>query len=161
MKVKKKNGKQESVDIMKVISVLDKANANGETPQEEVRKVVQKIVERLAEVKEPLVSSIDIEKVVEEELIRANLVSLARSYIVGCYEKENIHRKQELDNSILGIIEEGNESVATENANKNPSLLSTQRDYIAGEVNKDLCKRFIYNKEVIDAHDKGVIHVHK
>ena len=158
IKVLKRKGFKQDFDIIKIIDVLNKANKkNGEATPEEIKRVAHQVKE---EIKDNEISAKDLENIIRKTLIENNLVHLATSYIVGCYEKQAIHHKQDLDSSIMGIIEESNEEVGTENANKNPALLSTQRDYIAGEISKDISKRLLFPKEVIDAHEKGIIHIH-
>lgn len=102
----------------------------------------------------------DLRKEVERLLIENECVDLARSYIIGCYKEESKRHKEELDNNILGILNSGNYAVLTENANKDGTELSTQRDLMAGEISKDLASRFIFPEECIEAHRRGVIHIH-
>ena len=161
MKVIKRNKNVENFDIIKIIGVLHKANNSTtkekQTPSNKIVDIANKIKNKIEDEE---ITAEQLEDIVEETLIEENCVSLAKSYILGCYEKKKIHYKQDLDDSILGIIDNKNEEVAKENANKDPDILSTQRDYIAGEVSKDLVKRVLMPKEVIEAHEKAIIHVH-
>ena len=90
------------------------------------------------------------------------------SFICKCYnnilyryKRALARQKNTTDDKILALINEENEEIKQENSNKNPTIASVKRDYIAGEVSKDLCRRFFFPKEVMDAHDSGKIHVHK
>ena len=159
--VNKKDGTVEDFDLMKIITVLHRANKRDGSDfatSEEIRDVSDNV---LKSIKTEKISSEEIESLVEKELIKNNLVGLAKNYILGCYEKKNVRHRQFLDDSILGIINETNEEVANENANKNPTILSTQRDYMAGEISKDIAMRLMYPKDVVEAHKDGIIHIHK
>lgn len=102
----------------------------------------------------------DIQDIVEDTLMAQGAHHIARSYIRYRYKRE-LHRKgNAIDNTILGIVNYCNEEVKQENSNKNPSILPTQRDYIAGEVSKDITRRILLPKEIMDAHDAGIIHFH-
>lgn len=161
IEVAKRNGDTEEFNIMKIITVLHRANKrDGDdfATSEEIKEVADEV---LSNVKERQINSAEIESMVETALIRHNLVGLAKNYILGCYEKKNLKHRQELDDAILGIINETNDEVASENANKNPTILSTQRDYMAGEISKDIALRLMYPKNVVEAHKEGIIHIHK
>lgn len=158
MVVIKKNGKTEQFDIMKIISVLHKANdSSAEKTSSENIKNIADIAASLIEDES---TTEDIQKVIEDLLIQYDEFDLAKAYIIGCYDKKAFHRKQELDDSILGIIDSDNEDIGSENANKDPAIVSTQRDYMAGEVSKDIARRLLFPEEVINAHDEGMIHIH-
>lgn len=161
MKIKKKNGKIEDFNVMKIITVLHRANkkdGEGTATAEQIRQVANKVAQKAKA--QGINKTEEIESLVETTLIEENLVELTKNYILGCYEKKNLRYKQTLDDSILGIINEENDEVASENANKNPTLLSTQRDYMAGELSKDIARRFIFTPEIIKAHDEGIVHIH-
>ena len=160
MKIKKSNGQYQDFDIAKIITVLHRANKNTDeklrVSSEGIKYIADEVTKQVSE----NMSTSSIEKIVETKLIEKNMVELARNYIRGCYDKENLRHKHYLDESIIGILDESNEEVTMENANKNPSVLNTQRDYMAGEVSKDLVDRLIYPKEVVEAHKNGIIHLH-
>lgn len=161
IEVKKRNNEFQDFDVMKIITVLHRANKrDGDdfATADEIKKVADEVAESI---KDKVITAAEIESLVETTLIRHNLVGLAKNYILGCYEKKNLKHRQELDDAILGIINETNEEVATENANKNPTILSTQRDYMAGEISKDIALRLMYPKNVVEAHKDGIIHIHK
>lgn len=162
MEILKRDGTREQFDITKIINVLQKANEksdeNMKVSSDTIKTVAKQVVDKVKN--NVNLKSSDVEKILETTLIENNLVELTRNYMIGCYDKKNMYHKQELDNSILGIIDNKNEDVSVENANKDASILSTQRDLVAGEYSKDLVKRYFFDKDVVDAHEKGLIHIH-
>lgn len=163
MKVTKKDNKEESFDIIKIITVLNKANdslqKNKQISSEKIKLLVNNVVDYLASIDNKITTK-KIESVIETELIKNNYVELARAYIIGCYENKLQYHMSVLDKSVLSIISNNNDEVALENSNKNARLNSTQRDYIAGEVSKSLADRVIIPKQIMKAHKKGAIHIH-
>lgn len=160
MKVLKKDGSKQDFDISKIISVLHRANKKNEQDEMVSPEGIKYIADEVSKLIFENIETSEIEKIIETKLIEKNMVQLARNYIIGCYDKRNIRHRQNLDDSILGILDESNEEVTMENANKNPSILSTQRDYMAGEISKDIVDRLLYSKEIVDAHKEGIIHLH-
>ena len=162
VQITKRDGTIEAFDVTKIIRVLQKANSKLEneekTTYEDILSVANEVYYALDDNQE--VTSADIEELVETLLVGNNLVGLTRSYVRGCYDKKKIYHQQELDVDILGIIEEENDEVGQENANKDPAILSTQRDLMAGEISKDIAKRLLFQPQIAEAHDKGVIHIH-
>ena len=162
MQITKRDGSKEAFDVTKIIRVLQKANSKlkneEKTTYEDILAVANEVYYALDDDQE--VTSEDIEDLVETLLIGRNFVGLTRSYVRGCYDKKKIYHQQELDVDILGIIEEENEEVGQENANKDPAILSTQRDLMAGEISKDIARRLLFSPKVSEAHDKGIIHIH-
>jgi ribonucleoside-triphosphate reductase len=102
----------------------------------------------------------EIQDLVEEDLMDYGYTKLAREYIKYRYKRKLIRKANSTDENILGIIDLCNEEIKEENSNKNPTILSTQRDYMAGEVSKDLTERLLLPKEIIKAHKEGIIHFH-
>lgn len=154
--VKKRNGKLEELDITKIIKVLqeaDKVNTDKTSP-ENIKEVALEVI-----AKDPR-DTVEIRELVERELLEKGYVDLARSYIIGCYKEAAKRNKEGLDKNVLDLISQTNKDLMTENGNKNPTVISTQRDLIAGEVSKDIAKRYVFSTEVIEAHERGVIHVH-
>lgn len=162
MKVIKRNTTREAFDITKIINVLQRANDRSEEERRVSNDVIKEIASQVSiKIKsDNEITTDEIEKLLETSLIENNLVELTRNYMIGCYEKKNLYHKQELDEGILGILDNSNEDVIFENSNKNHRQLSTQRDLIAGEVSKDLAKRIIFDNDVIKAHERGEIHIH-
>ena len=166
MEVKKNNGKLEPLDISKVINVLQKAKASlsdNLIPNDEIRAVANMAINKAKakyNMKAEPIPTTTIQSCVTKVLMERGLYSLAEKYIVGCYEKKLLRGQKELDRSILEVIDNKNADVATENSNKNSALLSTQRDYMAGDVSKDITRRLLLTDELCEAHDKGKIHIH-
>lgn len=102
----------------------------------------------------------DVQDAVEQELMKAGLYKLARNYTVYRYKREIARKSNTTDEQILSLIERNNEEVKQENSNKNPTINSVQRDYMAGEVSKDLTKRFLLPPDIVQAHEEGLIHFH-
>ena len=102
----------------------------------------------------------EIQDLVENQLMQSGAHNLARNYITYRYTRAMVRKSNTTDKQILSLIECNNEEVKQENSNKNPTINSVQRDYMAGEVSKDLCKRFLVPEEVMKAHDEGLIHFH-
>ena len=102
----------------------------------------------------------EIQDAVEEELMKAGLYKLARNYTVYRYKREIARKSNTTDEQIMSLIERNNEEVKQENSNKNPTINSVQRDYMAGEVSKDLTRRFLLPPDIVQAHEEGLIHFH-
>lgn len=102
----------------------------------------------------------EIQDAVEEELMKAGLYKLARNYTVYRYKREIARKSNTTDEQILSLIERNNEEVKQENSNKNPTINSVQRDYMAGEVSKDLTRRFLLPPDIVQAHEEGLIQFH-
>lgn len=102
----------------------------------------------------------EIQDIVEESLMECEAYETAKAYIRYRHERDLVRKANNTDNSILGIIEHSNEEINQENSNKNPTIVSIQRDYMAGEVSKDVSKRLLLPKDVVHAHEQGIIHFH-
>ena len=150
--IKKRNGKEEPVNIVKVITVLQKADPDAAI--EDIKDIANTVLAEVPETTEEL------RKNIETILIERGFTTMAKNYVVECYKNEERRNREKLDKSVLGLISRSNEEVMNENANKNPVILSTQRDLIAGELNKDIARKYIFPKNVMNAHDKGAIHIH-
>ena len=103
----------------------------------------------------------DIQDIVENTLIKYNAALVAKAYIMYRQKHEMLRRSNTTDDGILALIECNNEEVKQENSNKNPTVVSVQRDYMAGEVSKDLSRRILLPEDVVKAHDDGIIHFHE
>lgn len=121
---------------------------------DEIKSIAVSVTDPVPETTEEL------RRKIETILIEKGFTKMAKNYVVECYKNEERRKREKLDKSVLGLISRSNEDVMNENANKNPVILSTQRDLIAGELNKDIARKYIFPKNVIEAHDKGVIHIH-
>ena len=102
----------------------------------------------------------EIQDFVEDALIRANAFKVSKHYIKYRYTRELARKKNTIDDSVMSLVGNNNEEIKQENSNKNPTVASTQRDYIAGEVSKDISKRLLLPQDIIDAHEQGIIHFH-
>ena len=97
---------------------------------------------------------------VENQLMAIGAFAIAKNYVRYRYDRSLVRKANTTDNRILSLIECNNEEVKQENSNKNPTVNSVQRDYIAGEVNKDFTRRFLLPEDIVEAHDAGIIHFH-
>ena len=163
MRIIKRSGAEVEFDISKIISAIYKANAVvGEDD-----KLKKAQVDRIANTVENQCMSMnramsveEIQDMVEDGIMRENAYEVARRYITYRYV-QSIKRKQNTtDDKILALIECDNEEVKQENSNKNPTVASVQRDYMAGEVSKDLTERILLDTEVVEAHKTGILHFH-
>ncbi len=163
MKIIKRNGSEVPFDINKIENAIRKANA--EVPEDErltERQVVyasENVMDRCSAAGHS-VSVEEIQDMVENELMGLQKFTVARKYIIYRYLQNIKRKKNTTDDKILALIECNNEEVKQENSNKNPTVNSVQRDYMAGEVSKDLTMRMLLPADVVKAHDEGIIHFH-
>ncbi|MGI6590188.1 MAG: anaerobic ribonucleoside-triphosphate reductase [Eggerthellaceae bacterium] len=163
MKIIKRNGSEVPFDINKIENAIRKANA--EVPEDErltERQVVyaSENVMDLCKDAGHAVSVEEIQDMVENEIMGLQKFTVARKYIIYRYLQNVKRKKNTTDDKILALIECNNEEVKQENSNKNPTVNSVQRDYMAGEVSKDLTMRMLLPSDVVEAHDEGIIHFH-
>lgn len=154
MKIIKRNGKVVSYNRTKIVNAIKKA---GHVREATINKIISSIEEAL---KSKNLSVEEIQDKVEAGLMDSSYKTVAREYIRYRKQREMIRESEKANDSILRLIDNKNEYLKTENSNKNIYIASTQRDYIAGEVSKDLSKRLLLPKEVVEAHEKGVLHFH-
>lgn len=163
MKVIKRSGVEAKFDINKIIMAIHKANESVEPAdrlsQEEILKISNRVVDKCKKMKRSL-NVEEIQDFVEDELMSEGTHELARKYITYRYSRQLVRQSNTTDAQILSLIECNNEEVKQENSNKNPTVNSVQRDYMAGEVSKDITKRFLLPKEIVEAHEEGIIHFH-
>lgn len=163
MKIIKRNGMEVEFDIDKILSAIQKANAAGTGEAElsggkvgEIAAAVEKTVMSLGRM-----SSVEeIQELVETELMKAGAHETAKRYIRYRYNRSLVRHSNTTDEKILTLIECSNEEVKQENSNKNPVVNSTQRDYMAGEVSRDITERLLLPPDVVEAHNEGIIHFH-
>ena len=163
MKIIKRSGSEAVFDIEKIISAIKGANgdvAEGERMSEVEIVEAAKRVEALCEAAGHAVSVEEIQDMVENEIMALGRFSLARAYIIYRYVQSLKRVANTTDDKILSLIECNNEEVKQENSNKNPTVNSVQRDYMAGEVSKDLAMRILLPQDVVKAHEEGIIHFH-
>ncbi len=160
MNVTKKSGKEVLFELSKIQVAIERANKETkELSKEDITNVVNKVLAKVTKIKRAIASS-EIQKMVEDSLMQSKFYETARSYIEYRYQKELNKKQNTTDTQILSTINLENEEVKQENSNKNPIIVSTQRDYIAGIVSKDLTRRYLLPKEISEAHDQGIIHFH-
>ena len=162
MKIIKRNGSEVDFDLNKIVVAVTKANAACEK-QELTASQIQEIAEyvEFKTVKANRALSVEeIQDIVEDQIMAQGAFEVARRYVRYRYTRSLIRKANTTDNQILSLIECNNEEVKQENSNKNPVINSTQRDYMAGEVSKDLSKRVLLPEEIVRAHEEGIIHFH-
>ena len=162
-RVIKRDGREVEFDKNRIIKAISQANQEIiKSKQIGPRKINQlaTIVEEKCSTFKRAIKVEDINDLIEDELISRNYNDLVRSFIKYRYNKELVRKSNTTDDSILSLINLRNEELKQENANKNPVVNSTQRDYMAGEVSKDLTRRLLLPKDVVKAHDEGTIHFH-
>lgn len=163
MKVIKRSGTEVRFDKKKVILAIEGANSSVEEHDrlsaEEIQAITENVVAKCNTYKRA-VHVEEIQDLVENELMAANHFQVARKYITYRYTRELVRKSNTTDDQILALIELDNEEVKQENSNKNPMIVSTQRDYMAGEVSKDISKRFLLTPDIVEAHNEGIIHFH-
>ena len=163
MKIIKRNGSEMPFDNQKIYSAISRANAQVEETDRITPEEIEAITERVTEYCKQLDRAPDVEEVqdqVEHELMVHGAFVLAKCYITYRYTRALVRQSNTTDDRILSLIECSNEEAKQENANKNPVINSTQRDYMAGEVSKDLSERLLLPADIVKAHQEGIIHFH-
>jgi ribonucleoside-triphosphate reductase len=166
MKIMKRNGVEVAFDIEKIHNAITSANNEVRAFNEKDAasdEVIHAIVSKLfahCQKSERTISVEEIQDMIETELMKAQAYETAKRYIRYRYWRSQIRQSNTTDDQIMSLIENDNEEVKQENSNKNPTVVSVQRDYMAGEVSKDLTKRFLLPADVIRAHEDGEIHFH-
>ena len=162
MKIIKRNGSEVDFDLNKIVVAVTKANAACEK-QELTASQIQEIAEyvefKTAKANRAL-SVEEIQDIVEDQIMAQGAFEVARRYVRYRYTRSLIRKANTTDNQILSLIECNNEEVKQENSNKNPTVNSVQRDYMAGEVSKDITKRILLPQDIVEAHEAGIIHFH-
>ena len=163
MKIIKRSGMEVDFDVTKIAAAVRKANNSvvdyEKISEDEIIKLSETIENACSNMQHtPTVE--DIQDMVENHLMSMKKFTLARNYITYRYRRELVRKSNTTDDQILSLIECNNEEVKQENSNKNPTVNSVQRDYMAGEVSKDITKRFLLPADIWDAHEKGLIHFH-
>lgn len=145
--------------ISKANNELKTSGKKGAISDELIRSITNRLYERCRKRARP--SSVEeIQDMVENELMKEGAFELAKTYITYRYKRTIVRQTNTTDDKILSLIENDNEEVKQENSNKNPTIVSVQRDYMAGEVSKDLSKRVLLPPEIVRAHEEGIIHFH-
>ena len=163
MKIIKRNGSEAVFDISKIIVAITKANNADENTKELTSEQILKIassVEASCAKMNRAMSVEEIQDLVENEIMAQGAFEVAKRYIRYRYTRSLVRKSNTTDNQILSLIECNNEEVKQENSNKNPTVNSVQRDYMAGEVSKDISRRLLLPAEIVEAHEQGIIHFH-
>ncbi len=162
MKIIKRNSSEEVFNGEKIINAVTKANNAGDKrylTNEQIRDIAEYVEYKCSKMGRA-VSVEEIQDMVEDQIMAKGAFELARRYVKYRYTRSLIRRANTTDNKILSLIECNNEEVKQENSNKNPTVNSVQRDYMAGEVSKDLTKRLLLSNDIVEAHENGIIHFH-
>ncbi len=163
MKIIKRSGSEMTFDIDKISQAVSRANLSvpesarlNELQVALISDNVRKICERM----ERALNVEEIQDLVENEIMNQRAFDVARNYITYRYKRALVRKSNSTDEQILSLIECNNEEVKQENSNKNPTVNSVQRDYMAGEVSKDITRRFLLPQDIVNAHEEGIIHFH-
>ena len=163
MKIIKRNGEEAVFDISKIATAITKANNQVPLNEQLSREQIQAIAGRIADVCSQSATEMNVEAIqdlVEKEIMKQGAFSIAKLYITYRYRHELMRKANSTDKQILSLLECCNEEVKQENSNKNSTVVSVQRDYMAGEVSKDITKRFLLDEDIVQAHEDGLIHCH-
>ena len=163
MKIIKRSGAEVAFDERKIVAAVGKANDSVGERQKLTREQIEKIGRNVTKIAEGSPRALNVEEIqdlVEDEIMDLKKFEVARRYITYRYTRQLVRKSNTTDDQILSLIECNNEEVKQENSNKNPTVNSVQRDYMAGEVSKDITKRILLPREIVEAHEQGIIHFH-
>ena len=160
MQVVKRDGSIVLFDQNKIVAAVSKANASVEEENRITPEQIEEIAQSIQRRQRSRLLVEDIQDMVESKLMALGKYPLAKSYIIYRYNRALVRKKNTTDESILSLLHNTNKELAEENSNKNTSIASTQRDYIAGEVSRDLTRRILLPEKISKAHDEGVLHFH-
>ena len=163
MKIIKSNGSETTFSKSNIINAISKANMRVRledrfTP-DEIKKIAKDVEDHCkSEIR--MMTSNDIQNLVEHAIMEAGKYDVAVAYITYRYQKQMDQKKNTTDEKIISLLDDSNEEIKQENSNKNPTVINVQRDYMAGEVSKDLCERYLVPSDIWKAHKEGIIHFH-
>ena len=160
MKIIKRDGRIVDYDRQKIAIAIEKANTEVRGREKASKDDIKNIIKYIEELDKKRMLVEDVQDIIEEQLMELEKYELAKKYIVYRYNRALIRKQNTTDETILGIIRNENKELAEENSNKNTMLASTQRDYIAGEVSRDLTKRLLLPEKISKANDEGILHFH-
>ena len=159
----KRNGQEVKFDIQKIVNAIQKANHEvapvHQMNEYQIRGAAEKVARQIGSSKHA-VNVEDIQDMVETAIMEMRGYEVAQKYVRYRYKRELARKSNTTDDEILSLIDQANEELKQENSNKNPVINSTQRDYMAGEVSRDLTKRLLLPEDIVKAHEEGVIHFH-
>ena len=154
MKIIKRNGSEADFDLNKIVIAVTKANnatEKGELSASEINDIAEYVEFKMAKANRAL-SVEEIQDIVEDQIMAKGAFEVAKRYVRYRYTSSLVRKANTTDNQILSLIECNNEEVKQENSNKNPTVNSVQRDYMAGEVSKDITKRILLPQDIVEAH---------
>ncbi len=163
MKIIKRSGKETAFDAGKITDAVTKANREVAEKDRLSQEQMEGIAERISDICEHMDRTYNVEEIqdmVENEIMGYKAYEVARKYITYRYKRALVRKSNSTDQQILSLIECSNEEIKQENSNKNPIVNSVQRDYMAGEVSKDITKRFLLPEKIVRAHEEGILHFH-
>lgn len=160
IKVQKRDGRMAEYDREKIIKAIQKANAEVELSEQASEEMINTILDFVEDHAGDVINVETIQDMIESGLVNKNKYTLSKKYIIYRYQRALLRKANTTDESILKLIKNENKELAEENSNKNTILASTQRDYIAGEVSRDLTKRMLLPERISLAHEQGAIHFH-
>ena len=163
MKIRKRNGSEVTFNKQNIVEAISRANEKVRLDErltiQEIKDIAKNI-EDDCKVSPVAIGYKDIQKMVETSIMKAGKYEVATEYITFRYQKALEERKNTIDDRVLSLLSGDNEDIQQENANKNPNIVSTMRDYMAGEVSKDISQRYLIPSDIYDAHKEGIIHFH-
>ena len=163
MKIRKRNGSEVTFNKQNIVEAISRANEKVRIDErltiQEIKDIAKNI-EDDCKVSPVAIGYKDIQKMVETSIMKAGKYEVATEYITFRYQKALEERKNTIDDRVLSLLNGDNEDIQQENANKNPNIVSTMRDYMAGEVSKDISQRYLIPSDIYDAHKEGIIHFH-
>ena len=163
MKIIKRNGAEETFDVNKIVTAITKANDTVDEAEKMTALQIGRIADRVVLECEKLDRAPSVEEVqdfVEDQIMAHGAFEVAKAYITYRYTRALVRQSNTTDDKILSLIECNNEEAKQENSNKNPVINSTQRDYMAGEVSRDITNRILLPQDIVEAHNEGIIHFH-
>lgn len=160
MQVVKRDGSIVAFDRSKIVSAIQKANHSVDEEERISQDMIERISRSIEQRHRSRLLVEDIQDMVERQLMEQNKYVLAKNYIIYRYNRALVRKQNTTDESILSLLHNTNKELAEENSNKNTVIASTQRDYIAGEVSRDLTRRILLPEKISKAHDEGVLHFH-
>ena len=160
MKIIKRDGRVVDYDRQKIAVAIEKANREVKGKELASKEDIKNIIQHIEDLDKKRMLVEDIQDIIEEQLMKIGKYELAKKYIVYRYNRALVRKSNTIDETILGLIRNENQELAEENSNKNTMLASTQRDYIAGEVSRDLTRRLLLPEKIIKADQDGILHFH-
>ncbi len=163
MRIIKRSGMEVEFDLKKIESAVSRANVSVEENERLTEEQLKDICDAVQEFCQNMSHSPNVEEIqdlVEQEIMMHQAYAVAKNYITYRYKRALVRKANSTDRQILSLLECNNEEVKQENSNKNPTVNSVQRDYMAGEVSKDITRRFLLPEDIVEAHEQGIIHFH-